>query len=189
MMFGAIRGRAASISDSAQPDVTVEDWMEDLATRTLVGPLYLSRFVEPMWFLTQPIGWRPNVGRQIAYAPVQAPRGFVTDLASVPRVFFSVLRPDGEYAYAAILHDYLYWSQAVPREVADQTFKLAMEDLEVSPVVIRVIFEAVARFGQSAWETNAKLRAAGEKRILQQFPTSPTTRWRDWKKVPGVFKD
>ena len=61
-----------------------------------------------IWYLKKPISWRPGDG-QSRYPPVVVPTGFVTDLASIPRVFWSVLRPDGEYAYAAVIHDYLYW--------------------------------------------------------------------------------
>ena len=42
-------------------------------------------------------------------------------------------------------------------------------------------------FGPSAWRSNAKLKAEGEKRILKQFPDDPRTRWADWKKRPDVF--
>ncbi|MDI5166053.1 DUF1353 domain-containing protein, partial [Salmonella enterica subsp. enterica serovar Montevideo] len=33
---------------------------------------------------------------------IEVPVGFVTDLATVPRIFWSLLPPDGEYAKAAI---------------------------------------------------------------------------------------
>lgn len=39
---------------------------------------------------------------------ISVPAGFVTDLATVPRIFWSVMPPDGKYAKAAIIHDYLY---------------------------------------------------------------------------------
>ncbi len=39
---------------------------------------------------------------------IHVPAGFVTDLASVPRIFWTLLPPDGKYAKAAIIHDYLY---------------------------------------------------------------------------------
>jgi hypothetical protein len=35
------------------------------------------------------------------------PDGFTTDLASVPRIFWSLLPPDGRYEKAAVLHDWL----------------------------------------------------------------------------------
>lgn len=52
-----------------------------------------------------PIIWRPNPGQ--AFKMVNVPEGFVTDLASVPRAFWEIMRPEGRYAYAAVVHDYL----------------------------------------------------------------------------------
>ena len=79
-----------------------------------VGALYVGRFADPVYFLRESIGWKPNPPQQTAYEPVQVPVGFVTDFASIPRLFWSLLRPDGLYAYAAIIHDYLYWEQFLP---------------------------------------------------------------------------
>ncbi|ECG8634089.1 DUF1353 domain-containing protein, partial [Salmonella enterica subsp. salamae] len=39
---------------------------------------------------------------------IEVPAGFVTDLATIPRIFWSLMPPDGKYAKAAIIHDYLY---------------------------------------------------------------------------------
>jgi hypothetical protein len=50
-------------------------------------------------------------------------------------MFWSALRPDGEYAYAAVVHDYLYWTQSRSREEADQILKMAMEDSEVESLI------------------------------------------------------
>src|ERR1700728_3780525 len=121
------------------------------------------------------------------YKRVDVPTGFVTDLASIPRVFWSLLRPDGEYAYAAIIHDYLYWTQTTTREVADHILKFAMEDFGVSSVSVTAIFDAVRVGGKSAWDGNAKLRQNGEKRILNQFPKDPTIRWDTWRQRKEVF--
>lgn len=41
---------------------------------------------------------------------VVAPKGFVTDLASVPERLHFIFKPDGEYAPAAVLHDMIYQS-------------------------------------------------------------------------------
>ncbi|EOD5071623.1 TPA: DUF1353 domain-containing protein [Salmonella enterica subsp. enterica serovar Enteritidis] len=38
---------------------------------------------------------------------ISVPAGFVTDLATVPRIFWTLLPPDGKYTKAAIIHDYL----------------------------------------------------------------------------------
>ena len=181
---------AADVRSGAQhapAAATAEAWMDGwMNERLLVGALHVSRFVEPVYFLTRPIAWKPNAG-QAGYEPVVAPRGFVTDFASIPRAFWSLLRPDGEYTYPAILHDYLYWTQPVPKKTADEIFRMGMQDLEVNPATVAMIYEAVAKFGGAAWKANAELKAQGEKRFLRRFPTDPATRWRDWKQLPDVF--
>ena len=172
---------------AAEPQV-IERWMdawrdEIKATR---GALIVGRFADPIYFLYKPITWMPNKGQE-QFPTVTAPTGFVTDLASIPRIFWSALRPDGLYAYAAIIHDYLYWTQSTNKEAADMILKFAMEEFHVDEVTIKVIYEAVNWFGVSAWDENKRLKASGEKRILKQFPDDPITTWEEWKKQ-NVFE-
>lgn len=133
------------------------------------------------------IRWKPNAGQK--FQPVEVPAGFVTDLTSIPRVFWQVLRPEGRYAYAAAVHDYLYWEQTRSREEADQILKIAMEDSKVDPKLIDTVYVAVRAFGQAAWDNNARLKKAGEHRILKRFPQDFTISWSEWKKQPGVFTE
>lgn len=169
-------------------DVSIETWMTEWmsVSKTPGGMLRISRFREPIYFLTAPIAWIPNQGQE-RYKAVTVPPGFVTDFASIPRIFWSVLRPDGEYAYAAVVHDYLYWTQARSREDADHIFKMAMEDFEIGAATVGAIYNAVRLGGEVAWNGNAKKKAQGEKRILAKFPQDPRTTWVDWKQRPGVF--
>lgn len=182
------RTEAQSLSP-AIPDTTVESWMNELmyTSKAPKGMLRLSRFSEPIYFLTAPISWIPNPG-QDAYQTVTVPKGFVTDFASIPRVFWSVLPPDGKYAYAAVIHDYLYWTQERTREEADQILKMAMQDFKVGEVTINSIYTAVRVGGGFAWSGNAEKKARGEKRILSRWPQDPTTKYTDWIKRPGVQK-
>ena len=39
---------------------------------------------------------------------IRVPVGFVTDFASIPRVFWDWIPPTGAYGKAAVVHDYLY---------------------------------------------------------------------------------
>ena len=166
----------------------IEEWMSGLMRRTRgpEGILHLSRFKEPVYFLTKPISWTPNEGQE-SYEKVFVPKGFVTDFASIPQNFWSLLRPDGEYTYAAIVHDYLYWEQPRPRNEADKIFKMAMQDFDIPSIKVELIYQAVRLSGQFAWNSNAKQRARGEKRILKRFPEDPRTQWKEWKKRPDVF--
>lgn len=132
------------------------------------------------------IVWRPNPGQ--SFQLVEVPEGFVTDLTSIPRVFWQLARPEGRYAYAAVVHDYLYWTQTRPRSEADQILKYAMEDSKVGAVERWTIYQAVDKLGQSAWERNAKLKSIGERRMLVKMPTDLSASWENWKKVPGNLK-
>jgi Protein of unknown function (DUF1353) len=131
------------------------------------------------------ITWSPNPGQQLE--PVNVPAGFVTDLTSIPRLFWQILRPEGRYAYASVVHDYLYWEQNRTREEADLILKIAMEDSMVDPATVETIYQAVRIAGQAAWDSNARMKKAGERRILKQFPDDYTISWIEWKKQPGVF--
>jgi hypothetical protein len=168
--------------------MTMEAWMTEWMSISKApgGMLKISRFREPIYFLTAPISWTPNPGQE-SYEAVTVPLGFVTDFASTPQIFWSVLRPDGEYAYAAVVHDYLYWTQMRTREEADRILKMAMEDFDIGTVTAGTIYNAVRLGGQVAWNGNAAKKAKGEQRVLTRFPQDPRIMWEDWKQRPGVF--
>ena len=168
-------------------EVTVEQWMSEwmTATRPVSGALHMSRFKDPIYFLTKPILWMPNKDQDLPQ--VKVPKGFVTDLASIPRVFWSLLRPDGEYTYPAIIHDYLYWTQNIPKEKSDLIFRLAMDDFNINSGTSLIIYNAVSSGGGSAWQNNTDQRARGEKRFLKRFPEDPRVTWAEWKKESDVF--
>ena len=164
-------------------------WLEDvLASKSLSGPVALSRFADPMYYLLEPFTWTPNPDNDPVFHGVTVPKGFITDLASIPPPLFPLLRPDGDYAQAAIVHDYLYWFQTTSKDYADQVFKIAMRDLEVDPVTIAMLYAGVSVGGGPAWDQNRKLRERGEKRILKSFPTKASTRWAEWKAKADVFE-
>jgi hypothetical protein len=170
-----LSGKAhAQEPDEPAQEVSMETWMTEWMSveKAVSGMLKMSRFREPIYFLTAPIYWTPNRAQE-RYKPVTVPPGFVTDFASIPRIFWSVLRPDGEYAYAAVVHDYLYWTQTRSREEADDILKMAMEDFEVGTATIKTIYGAVHLAGKGAWNGNAKQKGHGERRILKRFPQDP----------------
>lgn len=93
---------------------------------------------------------------------IEIPSGFITDYASVPRLFWSWIPPWGEYGPAAILHDYLYDNPAgllVPnpdnpcsntkptRRIADKIFLIAMEQLDVSWAKRTLIYQTTRCVG------------------------------------------
>ena len=185
----AQRGESESIeseqySDQRAADKWMTVWMQ--ALNSVTGVLHVGRFADRVYFLTKRIEWSPDPGQ--SSQPVVVPPGFVTDFASIPKIFWSLLPPDGTYTYAAIIHDFLYWEQARSRKEADRVFLYVMEDFGVNSVVASSIHAAVRVGGRFAWTENSNLKRAGEGRILKRYPDTPLVNWNDWKQNPAVFE-
>lgn len=162
-------------------------WMNAPKAKDIDGDFWMGRFRDEMYFLLKPIAWIPNATQAGSYEAVHVPAGFITDLASIPWPLWSFLRPDGQYAYAAVVHDYLYWTQTRPKDVADDILKFGMEDLKVRKDKIWEIYTAVHLKGQSSWDENALLKSQGERRVLKRYENVANVYWKDWKKGPDVF--
>jgi hypothetical protein len=89
-----------------------------------------------------------HVGDYPSDEVIRVPAGFVTDLASVPRVLWSILPPHGRYAKAAIVHDYLYVHAIRNKAYADKVFLEAMEVLGVPTLKRKAMYLAVRLFGR-----------------------------------------
>ncbi|EKI1090358.1 DUF1353 domain-containing protein [Salmonella enterica] len=82
---------------------------------------------------------------------IEVPAGFVTDLATVPRIFWILLPPDGKYAKAAIIHDYLYDNALRTKREADRIFLDGMTVLGVPRWKRMIMYYAVRLFGQGMY--------------------------------------
>lgn len=179
----------SATSEDQVPDA-MDPWMQHwLANpvKSVEGLLQVARFADPYYVLLAPITWRPPTSLNKQMHPVTVPRGFVTDLASIPRIFWSIFRPDGDYAFAAVVHDYIYWTQDRTREQADRIFRLAMSDLEISDLQANLLFTAVDTLGESAWLKNYRARKEGERRLISKLPASAQVRWVDWKNKSEAY--
>jgi hypothetical protein len=78
-----------------------------------------------------------------------APAGFICDLTSMPRPARVLFNKEGRHTLAAVIHDRLYQTQEVTRDVADYIFYRAMLDCYVPPKPpkskIRRLMVAIAR--------------------------------------------
>lgn len=75
--------------------------------------------------------------------------GFVTDGASIPKVFQNILGPFGEYFQSALVHDWNYSpnNTIYTRRECDDLFLEGMEYLEVPFITRKAIYYAVRMFG------------------------------------------
>lgn len=80
-------------------------------------------------------------------ATFKIPAGFETDLATIPFPINRVFHPDGPWAKAAVLHDWLCnQGPMMSNVVKDSIFLEAMEVLGVNRVVSMTFFFAVRLF-------------------------------------------
>lgn len=99
-----------------------------------------------VWRLAAHLVWISEDGRYI-----DVPKGFETNFASVPRIFWSLLAPIGPYVKAAVIHDYLYRKQVFSRSRADSYFFEAMKDSGTNWAQRQIIWQQVRAFGWFAW--------------------------------------
>lgn len=101
----------------------------------------MSKFLTPLvaekdgkvWTVMQPLIYLSDVAQRVFVVP----EGFVSDLASVPRLPLMFLLAGGTADQAAVVHDRLYFTGELPREKADAVFK-----------------EAALVSGEPAWRVN-----------------------------------
>ena len=84
---------------------------------------------------------------------ISVPAHFLTDGASVPRVFWSLFSPFGDYFGAALVHDYLYSpnNRRFDRRTSDRIFLDAMEDAGVAWIKRHTIYRAVQLGGWASF--------------------------------------
>ena len=95
------------------------------------------------------------------------PKGFETDLASIPRPLWTFLPRDGVWLEAAVAHDYCYRMReedqvlinsifCMTREDADKLFLDSMEKYGVGLIARKVIYWGVRMFGGFYWNSHCK---------------------------------
>jgi len=119
-----------------------------------VKGLYAPLIVEHLdfyWKLVEPFSAVVTLDKNeklVFFVPDQ----FITDFASVPRIFWSLIPPaTGRHAKAAVLHDWLYYTALVDKDTADKIFYRLMLEIGVPKVKALTMYLAVKYFGFEAW--------------------------------------
>lgn len=108
---------------------------------------YRWRLVEPFEF------WLTDNPDDV----IRVPAGYVTDLASVPRVLWSIFPPHGRYAKAAIIHDWMYDIGLRTKREADRIFLDAMKVLKVPAWRRSLMYIAVRLFGKGKYQSGSAI--------------------------------
>jgi hypothetical protein len=88
-------------------------------------------------------------------------KGFVTDGASIPRAFWSVVGSpfEGAYVKPSIIHDGLYTIMQLPRKECDKLLKEMMVFNGVSKIEAEEIYLGVRGFGGMHWKKDNSSKA------------------------------
>lgn len=115
------------------------------------------------WQLCEPLIYQRRNGDQIV-----VPKGFITDLASTRNIPW--FPSDGPYNQAAVVHDFLYAGEFVPRRISDEIFREAMESIKQVPRwKIPIMWSAVRVFGGFTYRGHT-LKSVHALRLLARVP-------------------
>ncbi len=154
------------------------------------SPAVLSPFGDgTQWVLREDMVFELTSDDEVT-ASIRVPKGFVTDLASTPRRVWALYPPFGKYLSAAILHDYLYWTQMCERDQADKIFYQAMKQSHVDLATQAIFLMILKSQGLPAWQQNQQERADGLVRVVPMDYLDPSephftrqTRWPELREA------
>lgn len=101
---------------------------------------------EGEWALLAPLIWELDNKQRL-----EVPKGFKTDLASIPRIFQNILSVTGKSRRAAVGHDYLYRAHIGTRKEADEFLRLALIAEGMNPITAGIYWSGVRIGGWVAW--------------------------------------
>jgi len=92
-----------------------------------------------------------HVGEFPSKEVITVEKGFMTDFASVPRIFWAIISPIDTHAKAAVIHDYCYYYAPYNRKISDQIFHEALKVLNVPPWKVWCMYRGVRIGSWYAW--------------------------------------
>jgi len=104
-----------------------------------------------LWWLYQPFSVQDDV-----IGLITVPVDFITDLGSIPRIFWNLIPPEGPATDGYVIHDWLYSSQTTTREQADQCLLRLMQKFGVGIVSRTLVYAALRSLGWIAWNSDRK---------------------------------
>lgn len=103
------------------------------------------------WVLEKPLVWECD-GMALT-----VPKGFITDLASIPRALRNILSVTGKSRRASVPHDWLYCAKKTTRAEADEFLRLALICEGMSAFAARTYWLGVRAGGARYWNRRSGL--------------------------------
>ena len=101
------------------------------------------------------------------YGVITVPKGYITDLASIPWIAQCIIPKLGKQNRSSVVHDYLYEvgsinGKKITREIADKIYFGLMKSRKVSAWNRHIQYRALRMFGFIAWNKYKKERNNGK---------------------------
>ena len=141
--------------------------MSSFTTPLIVTPLADGKH----WELIEPFEY--HVGSKESNEIITVPKGYVTNFASIPQIFWNILPPVGTYGKAAVIHDWLYQNNGkivlmtksgnywlvkqYTRKQCDDIFLEAMVVLKTGRLARWMIYSHVRWWGWIVWNNYMKI--------------------------------
>ena len=95
------------------------------------------------------------------YGLITVPKGFITDLASIPWIAQIIIPKIGKQNRSSIIHDYLYETgningKKITQKIADKIYLGLMRSRKVSKWNAKTQYRALRMFGWYAWNKYRK---------------------------------
>lgn len=134
-----------------------------LASCATPTPPSVARLGDGIFIVSVPLGYQlMNTNYKI-----RVPRGFITDLASIPRPLWWWESPIDRSMAPAIIHDFLYWDQGCTKDEADAVLSISMLESGVTPTTRNLVYAGVRTpLGDRAFKENTAAKARGENHYL-----------------------
>lgn len=119
----------------------------------ILTPLWLEDVDGDNWIVCAPFLYQSDLLKGIVEVPIRT----TTDLASIPWIIRGLIPKSGKYNKAAVLHDAGYRGNLVTedglrinliKELCDSLFLEVMGVVGVSPVLAKLMYQAVKEFGK-----------------------------------------
>ena len=117
---------------------------------------WFKKMRETKWFVvSKEIEFETSFGKTFII-----PKGFITDLSTVPKWLWGVCPPFGDFVLAAIIHDYLYVTKPCSKKVADKEMliwsKVLNSDTTLNRIDNYLRYWVVKHLGFKVWRRGIK---------------------------------
>lgn len=119
-------------------------------------PLTVTKIGTRLWRVERQFTY--FVGEEDSNEWITVPRGFKTDLTSIPKIFWTIMgHPAGKYVQSAVLHDYMYFNAVYIRKRCDEIFEESMRVLKVFWLQRKIMYLAVRMWGWIGWRRHREI--------------------------------